>query len=109
MFFTHNDAPPTLARAPCNCSSGNSSADCPPDWDKKGGRDPKQKLLTFMSISKDAGLREWSKPLPVPQVDAFTDTAFSATILPCVLPFPGRHKAWAPAPAPAALAAACAT
>jgi hypothetical protein len=79
MFFTHRDHPATFAGT-CNCTDGNSSASCPPDWDRKRGRDPAAKLLTFLSITHD--FQRWSNPVPVlPQADPYSDTAFSATIL----------------------------
>ena len=79
MFFTHNDRPVTYAGT-CNCTSGNSTAACPPDWDRQGGRNTSQPLLTYMTHTQD--FREWANPVPVPQADPLTDTAFSATILP---------------------------
>jgi len=78
IFFTHLSHSATIAGT-CNCSTGNSTADCPPDWDKARGRNLSAPLLTFMSYTED--FRSWSDPIAVPQADPFTDTAFSATIL----------------------------
>ena len=77
MFFTHNDRPVTYAGT-CNCTTGNSTAACPPDWDRHGGRNTSATLLTYMTYTLN--FREWSTPVPVPQADPLTDTAFSATI-----------------------------
>ena len=79
MFFTHNNRPVTYAGT-CNCTTGNSTAACPPDWDRHGGRNTSATLLTYMTYTLD--FREWSTPVPVPQADPLTDTAFSATIFP---------------------------
>jgi hypothetical protein len=81
MFFTHNAQPVTLGGT-CNCSTGNSTLGagaCPPDWDKKHGRDPHMTLQTYMTFTRD--FATWSTPVAVPQADPLTDTAFSATIL----------------------------
>ena len=76
MFFTHLDRPATFA-GKCTCTDGNSTAACPPDWDKYRGRDPSLKLLTYLSLTKD--FQHWSEPVPVlPQADPYSDTAHLA-------------------------------
>jgi hypothetical protein len=87
MFFTHNPTPVTIAGT-CNCSTGNSTADCPTDWDKARGRDWRKPLLTYTSHTRaDEDAQQliadssWSTPVAVPQADPLSDTAFSATIL----------------------------
>lgn len=78
LFFTHNAGPVTRCGTCTSCTSGNSTPDCPPDWDKNG-RDPQKELKTYFMKTSD--FEHWSAPVPVPQANRFSDTAFSATIL----------------------------
>ena len=78
MFFTRTQGPATYAGT-CNCTSGNSTPTCPPDWDHRGGRNTSEPLLTFMTHTRD--FTQWVTPVAVPQANPLSDTAFSATIL----------------------------
>ena len=79
MFFTHSATPPTFCGT-CHCATGNSTSDCPPDWDANG-RNGSAPLLTYLSYSRD--LVSWSRPRALlPQLDPYSDTAFQGVILP---------------------------
>jgi hypothetical protein len=78
MFFLHSAVAPTIC-ATCTCVDGNSTSDCPPDWDANG-RNESVPLLTHMSWTRD--FRQWSAPVAIPQLDPYSDTAFQGTFLP---------------------------
>ena len=76
---------PTVCKTCTDCSGGNSSMDCPPDWDAKG-RDWSVPLPTYMTWTNSSTMDEgWSKPVLLPSsalgIDPSVDTNFAPVIM----------------------------
>ena len=76
---------PTVCKTCTDCVGGNSSMDCPPDWDARG-RDWSVPLPTYMMYTSDAGMEQgWSAPVLIPSkqlgIDPAVDTNFAPVIL----------------------------
>ena len=77
---------PTVCQTCTDCSGGNSSMDCPPDWDAKG-RDWSVPLPTYMTWTNSSTMEEgsWSEPVLLPSsalgIDPSVDTNFAPVIM----------------------------
>lgn len=88
LFYTTTVAlhrTPTVCKTCTDCVGGNSSMDCPPDWDAQG-RDWSVPLPTYMMYTSDPGMEKgWSAPVLIPSkqlgIDPSVDTNFAPVIL----------------------------
>ena len=76
---------PTVCATCTDCTDGNSSMDCAPDWDARG-RDWNVTLPTYMTWTKDpTAMKGWSEPVELPSknlgIDPMVDTNFAPVIL----------------------------
>lgn len=75
---------PTICNTCTDCARGNSSMDCPPDWDAKG-RDWTVPLPTYMIFTTNPNSGAWSTPVQIPSanlnISESVDTNFAALIM----------------------------